>query len=53
MAFAIAGIIILLLLFGKSQSYEYFLTILIIGLLIESATVISWLFWKHIGRKIE
>lgn len=53
MAFAIAGIIILLLLLDKSQSCKYFWTIVIIGLLIESATIISWLFWKHIGRKIE
>jgi hypothetical protein len=52
MAFAICGILLFLLLLDKSQSSKYCCTIVVIGLIIESITIICWLFWKYIEGKI-
>lgn len=54
MAFAIVGILIFLLSMGffNSESYKYFLAIIVIGFIVESTTIIAWLYWKHIERKI-
>lgn len=55
MAFAIFGIMIFLLIMGSYnyESFRYLLAIIVIGIITESATVMSWLYWKYIGKEIE